>query len=155
MEETTQVAEASVEDVSVLKEDGYKRLGDLLTSSDSENHVLAQVLLTKLDIGKSIYYIWLLCRRYKRCHLMVNLRTKAGRKFRDDTDLFRLQNMGAYAFAEWINRKGWLTKEVYNLVKEDVLLGFTSQSPNIFFDMYFVIKDEFAHLDSKENKYEG
>lgn len=155
MEETTQVAEASVEDVSVLNEDSYNRLGDLLSSTDSENHVLAQVLLTKVNIEKSIYWIWMLCRMYKRCHLMVNLRTKAGRKFRDDVDLFRLQNMDAYAFAEWTNRKGWLTKEIYNLVKDAVILKFTSTTANIFFDMQFVIKDEFTHLDSKENIYEA
>ena len=154
MEETTQVAEASVEDVSVLTEAGYNTLCDLINSSDSENHVLTQVMLTKLNISKSIYWIWRLVNKSKRAHVMVNLRTKLGRKFRDDTDLHRLQNMDAYTFAEWINGKGWLTKEIYELVKDDIILRFTNSSANIFFNMQFIIKDEFTHLDSQDHAYD-
>ena len=154
MEEVTQVAEASLEDVSVLNEKGYNTLYDLITSNDPENHVLAQVLLTKLNIEKSIYWIWRLASETRRCDRMVNLRTKAGRKFRDDTDLYNLQHKTAYVFAEWANGKGWLTKEIYDLVKEAIIIEFTSQSANIFFDMHFVIKDEFKHLDSQDHYYE-
>lgn len=154
MEETKQVTEASVEDASVLKEEGYKTLSGLILSGDPENHLLVQVLLTKLNIEKSIYWIWRLASETRRCDRMVNLRTKAGRKFRDDTDLYNLQYKTAYAFAEWINGKGWLTKEIYDLVKEAIIIQFTSQSANMFFDMHFVIKDKFKHLDSQDHYYE-
>lgn len=154
MEETTQLAEASVQDVSVLKEEGYNTLLGLLDSGDTENHVVAQALLTKLNIEKSIFYIWKLASRTRRRDRMINLRTKAGRKFRDDTDLFNLAHKSAYAFAEWAHGKGWLTKEIYELVKDDIISEFTSKSANIFFDMHFVIKDEFKHLDSQDHYYE-
>ena len=63
-----------------------KSLALMLMSRDTADHKMAQLILNTCDIEKSIYWIWKLSRQAS--NIMVNLRTKAGRNFKEHSRLF-------------------------------------------------------------------
>lgn len=127
----------------VIDDEIYSRLKDLLASSDQENWVIAQHLLHKVDIEPSVMYIRELAFRY--ADRMVNLRTKLGRKFRDETNLFFINHSSNRTFAQWLDKKGWLTPERFQTLsykmKQDL------QRTDTFYEYHITIKDEYRYLD--------
>ena len=78
---------------------------------------------------------------------MVNLRTKAGRKFRDESGLFLLSSYGIYNFACFLNRKDWLTPERFQMLKEDIVNHLSGRDDHTFYQLSFEIRDKYKHLD--------
>lgn len=142
MEETINKAASSVEDVVIINEESYNTLFNMLRSSDKDDWTMAQILLTKCNIEKSIYYIWLLSRRCSTYN-MVNLRTKAGRKFRDDTSLFHLGGYNEELFLKFLEGKGWITKEIFKKVYPNIIKSVYSKTTNKFFNVTLTLKDEY------------
>ena len=135
-------------DGTILNEDTYKSLHDMLKSKDAENHLMAQRILITCDVQASIYWIWQLARK-SYSYNMVNLRTKAGRKFRDDCSLFYIAGMQAYHFIRHLKNKvdaagnSWLTPEIFAKLEKDIITFVKDKSNNVFYDITITLKPEF------------
>jgi hypothetical protein len=142
---TTNTAPQVNPGVSVITEETFETLKGMIKSSDPADHLVAQMILTQVDVQKSIYWIWKLA--IVNSHRMVNLRTKAGRAFRDDSNLFYLSNASATGFGSWLVRRGWITDDIYQRIKKDLVneAGYGCQSG--FFEYSIALKDELKHLD--------
>ena len=132
----------------IIDEESYKSLYSMFNSSDKENHTIGQILLTKCDIKESIYYIWKLTSKVYTNNL-VNLRTKAGRKFRDDSHLFSICSMGDRNFAEFLLRQNWLTTDIFTLLEEEITKTTERQVRNKFYDVKLELKDEYKQYSLK------
>ena len=144
----------------IIDEEKAKSLALMLMSRDTADHKMAQLILNTCDIEKSIYWIWQLSR--KAPDLMVNLRTKAGRNFKEHSRLFLISTKAGRPFAEFLRTQGWLTPEIYQYLEKDIIEKNLSQVYNTFYDVELRIKDEYRHLTltpdavitSKESKDE-
>ena len=131
----------------VLTETDFNRLKQMLLSKDYENHVVAQNILTKCNVEKSIYWIYKLAGE-TGTYNMVYLRTKAGRKFRDESSLFSIASDSAESFAKHLLHKQWLTREIFQRLKPKILDDLKEQCSNKFFDLKYRIKDCYTKFDS-------
>lgn len=142
MEETINKTASSVEDVVIIDEESFNTLRGMLRSSDKDDWTMAQMILTKCNVEKSIYYIWLLSRKCY-VHNMVNLRTKAGRKFRDDTNLFSLCGYNEEILLKYLVNKDWVTKEIFQKLIPEITKSVNSRTFNQFFDVSLTLKDDY------------
>lgn len=133
----------------VLTKEDYSTLLNMIRSSDPHDHTMAQLILIQLDVEKSIYLIWKLAKAGNASR-MVNLRTKAGRKFRDDSALFSIHYMNEKEFANWLNTRGWLTKELYQKLKPGIRTLIKKTIENPFYDFHITIKPEFKAFDEED-----
>lgn len=144
----------------IIDEEKAKSLALMLMSRDTADHKMAQLILNTCDIEKSIYWIWKLSRQAS--NIMVNLRTKAGRNFKEHSRLFLISTKAERPFAEFLNSQGWLTPEIYQYLEQEILERNLSQASNTFYNVSITIKDEYKHLTltpdavitSKESKDE-
>lgn len=151
-EQTTNIEPVSAGSI-VLNEETYQSILNMLKSGDPENHAVAQQLLGKVDVQKSIYWIWKMA-QYNSSR-MVNLRTKMGRKFRDESNLFVIVHKSSTAFLRHIETKGWLTEEIFKALEEDLVNQIRHDIKSLrgkhFFDVYVKIKPEFESLANNNN----
>ena len=131
---------------AVITEESYSTLLGMIKSRDPNDHTMAQLILSKVDVQASIMYIYKLARSGYSSN-MVNLRTKAGRKFRDESGLFLLSSYGIYNFACFLNRKDWLTPERFQMLKEDIVNHLSGRDDHTFYQLSFEIRDKYKHLD--------
>lgn len=136
-------------EATILDEDTYNSLLSMLKYNNEEDHKMAQLVLNTCDIQKSIYWIWKLARHY--ASRMVNLRTKASRYFRDNSDLFHIWGLSGPKFVEHLQRKSWLTPEIYQLIEKDTLERLKRQCHNKFYDVTIQVKDEYKYLVANSN----
>jgi hypothetical protein len=135
--------------VTILDEGSYTSLLSMLKSSNEEDWKMAQLVLNTCDIQKSIYWIWKLARYY--CHRMVNLRTKASRYLREKADLFWISSQSGPKFVEHLEKKGWLTSEIYQIIEDETIERVKYQSQNKFYNVTIQVKDEYKHLVANSN----
>lgn len=150
MIDTTNQVGSAVADPTILTEETYNTLYKMLKSNDLGDHKMAQIILTQLNVEKSIWWIYKLT---KNCYTsrMVNLRTKLGRKFRDDTNLFHIAGLSEYEFAKWCNRKEWLTPEIFIDCKKNIIHNLKYRiSDEPFFTVHIELKEEFKTLDPSD-----
>lgn len=151
MEETKEyVAEVATplkdgEAAIILDEERYTTLLRMLQSRDEADHKMAQLVLNTCDIGKSIYWIWQLA-RLGYSNQMVNLRTKASRYLRDKSCLFQISGKSPLSFAEFCNKRGWLTSEIYYKLEDKIVDSVHQQFKNTFYNVDFQIKSQYEHL---------
>jgi hypothetical protein len=138
----------SITDTRVLTEDNYQTLKGMLGSNDEGNHKMAQLILNQLDIKESIFYIWVLAKHH--ANRMVNLRTKASRKFRDDCELFSLAYQNEEEFAQYLQRHDWLTEEHYQKLGSHIKDRIKRNHTNPFYNFHIKIKDQYEHLDQDD-----
>jgi hypothetical protein len=85
---------------------------------------------------------------------MVNLRTKASRQFRDDTSLFSLSTMGESSFIDHLNKKDWLTPEIFQKLmaklNSDIVFRLTGITCSKFYNFTMELKPEFKHLNPED-----
>lgn len=136
-------------EATILNEETYNSLLSMLKSNNEEDHKMAQLILNTCDIQKSIYWIWKLAQYY--ASRMVNLRTKASRYLRDNSDLFHIWGISGPKFVEHLQRKNWLTPEIYQIIEEDTLERLKNQCRNKFYDVTIQVKDEYKHLVANSN----
>jgi hypothetical protein len=150
MIETTNQVGSAVADPTILTEETYNTLVKITKSNDPENIKLVQVILTQLNIEKSIWWIYQLAKNTYANNL-VNLRTKAGRKFRDDANLFMLAGSSEHSFAYWCNKKGWLTPEIFMKCKKYIIAKLKSNaSVDPFYTVHIELSEEFKRLDPSD-----
>ena len=150
MIDTTNQVGSAVADPTILTEETYNTLCKMLRSNDEGDHKMAQVILTQLNVEKSIWWIYKLTKAGYTAR-MVNLRTKLGRKFRDESSLFSISSMSEFGFAKWCNRKGWLTPEIFMNCKKSIIQAIkNSVSDNPFFTIDIELKEEFKPLDPSD-----
>ena len=135
---------------TIIDENAYNTLVGIFKSGDQENFVIGQMILTSCNVKESIYYIWKLSNEVYVNNL-VNLRTKAGRKFRDDSHLFSISSMGHRNFAEFLLRQNWLTKDIFTLLEEEIIKTTERQVRNKFYDVKLELKDEYKIYSNKYN----
>lgn len=145
VEQETNVGLAVAADPTILTQESYERLHSMLNSRDAENHKMAQLMLNKLNLKESIYYLWLLS--LDNVHNMVNLRTKDSRKLRDDLQIYELCQSNAHEFGSYLIRKGWMTPELFMKLKKKILELAHKWSNNDFYDFHVTIKEEHRYLD--------
>jgi hypothetical protein len=145
MDETAETPAVPLPGTAVLTEESYRTLENMLKSNDEADHKMAQLILNQLDIETNILDIYRLSRRY--VNRMVNLRTKASRKFRDETSLYFIAYANSYSFARWLNQKNWLTTERFQKLKDDIVKEFSHRDDHKFYKLSFEIRDEYRHLD--------
>ena len=133
------------EAATILDEERYQTLKRMFGSNDEADHKMGQLILNGSDLGKSIYWIWQLGRD-GFCYKMVNLRTKAGRFIKGRIDLYHLGGMSPLSFAEFCNRQGWLTPDIYHRLEDKVIDSVHNQFKNTFYNVAFQIKEEYHHL---------
>jgi hypothetical protein len=137
---------------TVLDEHSYETLRHILNSNDEGDHKMAQLILNQINIEKSIYWIWKLSRQgWSTSQRMVNLRTKASRQFRDDSDLFKLASMGESSLIEYLKKKGWLTPEIFQKLvtkmNSDLVFRLKGISCAQFYNFTMELKPEFKELN--------
>lgn len=142
------ITRVSVTDTRILTEESYQTLKGMLSSSDEQNHKMAQLILNQLDIQASIFYIWQLA--VEHASRMVNLRTKNSRKFRDECKLFSLAYQNQEEFAQYLLRKNWLTTEHYQKLMPEIKERIKKNHYNPFYNFHIQIKDEHKHLDQDD-----
>jgi hypothetical protein len=135
---------------TIIDENAYNTLVGIFKSGDQENFVIGQMILTSCNVKESIYYIWKLSREVYVNNL-VNLRTKAGRKFRDECHLFSMCSMGDRNFAEFLLRQNWLTTDIFTLLEEEITKTTERQVRNKFYDVKLELKDEYKIYSNKYN----
>jgi len=133
------------EAATILDEEKYHTLTRMFKSKDETDHKMGQLILNTCDLGKSIYWIWELARA-GYCYRMVNLRTKAGRYIKEKLELYHLGGKSHLSFAEYCNRRGWLTPEIYHKLEDKVIDSVHNQFKNTFYDVAFKVKDKYQHL---------
>ena len=127
----------------ILDKESYETILAMLKSGDAANHVMVQTMLTQCNVEKSIYWIWQLARNSYYVNSMVNLRTKLGRKFRDDSGLFWLCGASEKQFASWLKRKGWLTPWIWSKVKSKIYNTHKHSFGNEFYEVTLTLKPEY------------
>ena len=130
---------------TVLTEKEYETLKSMIKSSDPGDHLVAQQLLTGCDIQQSIYWIWKLAKHGS--YNMVNLRTLAGRQFKEATSLFGLDRQNEEQFAYWLIAKGWMTVEIFQRLKQGIKDLIKNRAQNDLFCVHVSIKGSFRYLD--------
>lgn len=148
MEQQIQVKTASPVkgEAVILDETSYESLRNMFKSGDNENIKIAQLILAGCDIQKSIYWIWKLSRGDGFTHIMVNLRTKAGRNFRDMSKLFTLSVSPPTKFLMILATEDWLTPEIYSKLESKLINHLKFQCDNLFYDVEIKIKSRYEHL---------
>jgi len=129
----------------ILDEESTKVLYKMFKSNDTADHKMGQLILNTCDVEKSIYYIWQLARSVYPS-LMVNLRTKASRNFRDQSRLFFISQKGSRTFSEFLTTQGWNTPEIFQKLETDVISGTIGQCRNKYYNVTLTIKEEYKHL---------
>ena len=142
--ETTIEKGSAIADPTILTESTYNTLYGMLKSSDESNHKMAQAILNQIKIQESIYFIWKLAKHFS--YKMVYLRTKASRQFVNNTNLWRLSILDETGFAEYLDQKGWLTLELYQLLMVNVITHLKQRNRSHFYDFHITIKEEYKHL---------
>lgn len=137
-------------EATILDEESYNSLVSMLKSNNEEDHKMAQLILNTCDIQKSIYWIWKLANYY--AFRMVNLRTKAGRYFRDNANLFGIAGTAGPKFVEHLEHKGWLTPEIYQVIEKDTIERLKRVCHNKFYNVSIQIKDEYKHYPANTNQ---
>lgn len=131
---------------TVLTSHEYETLDKMLSSRDEGDHRMAQAILNQCDVQKSIYWIWKLSK--KNSSNMVYLRTKASRDFRDATDLFSISWQKATAFALGLITKKWLTEEIYQYLKPEIMDELVKRNKDAnFYEIHITIKEEYKEYD--------
>ena len=149
--ETQETIGSAVADPKVLNKDTAATLTSMLKSKDEGDHKMAQLILNQIDIQKSIYWIWRISKDSYNTYRMVNLRTKASRKFRDDCELFTIASKQTSDFLKWLINKSWLTPEIYSYLLDDIIedlrfrLGGMSCAK--MFNVAINLKDEYKQYD--------
>jgi len=146
--ETTIEKGSAIADPTILTEDTYNTLYGMLRSNDEGNHRMAQAILNQLKIQESIYFIWKLAKHHS--YKMVYLRTKASRKFVEDTNLWRLERLDETEFAEYLDNRKWLTLELYQLLITDIVDHLRIKNNSRFYDFHITIKEEYKHLSPED-----
>ena len=146
---------AGTSSLQVLNEESYTTLHNMLKSSDAADHLMAQQILVRCDVEKSIYWIYKLAKSYFT-NRMVNLRTKLGRQFRDDTSLFNIALYSPVAFLKFVVRKEWLTPEIYQNLEEQMIKDYINEIKNLkgtqFYNVTIEVKPEFAQYAANINQ---
>lgn len=151
--ETTTDKTAPAKLGTVLTEETYKSLDLMISSTDPENHKMAQLILNQCDVPKSIYWIWKLCgvNDYTRSERMVYRRTKASREFIKACDFEKLRWVKANEAVRYFQKKGWLTPEIYQLLKSQTIAELKEfNKHNLMYKVYFELKPEFKYLDPED-----
>ena len=123
----------------------YERLKLMLNSRDAENYTMAQLILVQVDVEKFIYYIWRLSKHHG--DKMVNRRTKAGKIFETQSSVSTIGFKTATGFAAWLQKKNWLTPEIYSKLKKDINFELSNTARSHFHDHYVKLKPQYKHLD--------
>ncbi len=139
---------SNIDTVKILNEDTYNVLNNMLSSSDEADHKMAQLLLVQIDVNQSIYYLWKLAK--KHAHRMVNLRTKLGKKFVQESSIFGLQHKTANEFAIHLKSKNLLTPSLYALLVKDIKADMKYKLKHAFYDVHVVLKPKYKDLDSTD-----
>lgn len=127
---------------TILDKESYETLLAMFKSKEEANILMAQVMLTQCNVKESIYWIWKLGRNVYAGD-MVNLRTKLGRKFRDDSNLFWISGTSARNFISWLKKKDWLTPWIWAQHKEEIRRGQQTSCNNEFFEITLTLKPEY------------
>lgn len=139
-------------DVSILNEESYLRLDGMLSTYDPADALVAQEILYQVKIKESIYWIWLLARKYS--HKMCNNRTKRGRAFRDESNLYYLANLSSFELGNWLRKKEWLTPDIFMMIKTEYQERVAHKSNDELYKVTIELKDEYKHLDPTETPKE-
>lgn len=132
---------------TVLTEHEYDTLNKMLKSKDPADHTMAQAILNQCDIPKSIYWIWKLAKQGNSTR-MVYLRTKASRDFSSFSMLFSISNRKATSFALLLVEKKWLTEEMYQRLKPEILDELAARNKEMnFYEIYIDIKETYSQFD--------
>jgi hypothetical protein len=154
--ETTMNTGSAVADPKVLNKDTTTTLINMLKSSDKSDHTMAQLILNQLDVEKSIYWIWKISKESWITNNMVNLRTKASRKFRDESDLFVISNQTVANFTAWLVKKEWMTPEIYSYIVEDLVYELRYRMRGMdstkMFEFEFKLKEEYQKYNPENPK---
>ena len=134
----------------VLNEEIGQLLAKMLSSTDEADWKMAQLILNTCDIEKSIYWIWQLSRKSWYANRMVNLRTKASRKFREDTGLFYIATKNDYEFSKWLDSKAWLTPELFQVLKKNIINILSYSDSHKFYELHFTIREDKKHFDPNQ-----
>jgi hypothetical protein len=137
------------EDPTILNAEKYETILRMLTSKDVADHTIAQLLLNNCNVNKSILWIWKLAKSGYSSR-MVNLRTKASRKFRDDSRLFHIANKNAYLFVSYLKTQELLTSEIFMFLKDDLINHVERQCSNNFFVTSFTLNDDYKQFDTSK-----
>lgn len=127
---------------TILDEESYKTLYAMLKSGDEANISMAQVMLTQCNVKESIYWIWKLSTNVY-VNNMVNLRTKLGRQFREDTNLFYMCSASDTKVTSWLKKKDWLTPWIWAQFKDEIRKKHQSNYSNEFFEVTLTLKPEY------------
>lgn len=130
---------------AILTDESFATVKGMLSSNDEGNWKMAQLILNQLHIQSNIVRIRELARHYS--DRMVNLRTKASRKFRDDCSLFYISHTNNYEFVKWLERKNWLTTDIFQSFKEGIVKQLAMMDHHKYYRLSFEVRDEYRHLD--------
>lgn len=131
---------------TVLTEQEFLTLEKMLSSKDEGDHRMAQAILNQCDVQASIYWIWKLSKQ--RASNMVYLRTKASREFSKEANLFPISWQKATGFALGLIEKKWLTEEIYQRLKPEIMDEMVQRNKdNNFYEVHLVIKDKYREYD--------
>ena len=138
---------------TILDKESYETLLAMFKSREQANITMAQLMLTQCNVKESIYWIWKLARNVY-VQDMVNLRTKLGRKFRDDSNLFWLCSTSGKSFVSWLKRKDWLTPWIWSQFKTEIRKGYEAGFKNEYFDVVITLKPEYEvyNIDPQQLK---
>jgi hypothetical protein len=108
----------------VLDEGSAASLMTMYSSSDAENHVVAQNLILKVDLNVPInyYYLYRIARRgYAVADRMINRRTKAGREFETKFNTRVVSSMPLARFLLKLKNDNLLSKDVVEKFNDEVV----------------------------------
>jgi hypothetical protein len=146
VQEVINDSSTEIVDESILTEEKYKRLDSMFGSHDPGDHKMGQLILNKVNVEKSIYWIWKLAKSH--CGRLVNLRTKDSRKLNEACSIYTLAYARETEFGHYLINKGWMTPEIFIKLKSGIQ-GETKYHVrnDKFFEFSVELKPQHKYLD--------
>jgi uncharacterized protein Smg (DUF494 family) len=108
-----------VSPVSIIDEDVYDTIYNMLKSSDEQNQNIGCELLANSDIKNSLYWIWKLSLQHR--YTVSRSRIKNVKLFINASGWGELASMDAEQFIQHLYKEGVLTKELFKLLINDAM----------------------------------
>ena len=132
----------------VLSPAEYQTCEALIRSSDPADWAILQQVLLTLNKEKNIIEIHKLAKI--NWYRMVNLRTRFGRDFNMSLQLSHLCSLSGRDMLTYLDKRGWLTPERFEMFKEKTLRDFNQHCCHPFYEVKIELRPEYKHLDPQD-----
>ena len=135
--------------MNTLDSQMYNTLSKMFSSNDSENHVLAREILYNCDVLNGLYWVRKLTGNF--LYVMQDLRTKAGKRFVEITELHSISSMNSTDFLKYLVERKLLNREAYEKLMKDIRKELENSFQSDIYDVVLLPKELFKTYENAIN----